>query len=87
VPASDDSEDDCGEQMECRLAGETEVLGENLPQRHHYWQSFYRKISTICKQRTRLLTEKLLLAIHLLEKIADDLQPVRAALCRHILLL
>jgi hypothetical protein len=27
-------EDDCGEQMECRLAGETEVLGENLPQRH-----------------------------------------------------
>jgi hypothetical protein len=22
------------EQMECRLAGETEVLGENLPQRH-----------------------------------------------------
>jgi hypothetical protein len=21
-------------QMECRLAGETEVLGENLPQRH-----------------------------------------------------
>jgi hypothetical protein len=34
VPASGDSEDDCGEQMECRLAGETEVLGENLPQRH-----------------------------------------------------
>jgi hypothetical protein len=23
-----------GKQMECRLAGETEVLGENLPQRH-----------------------------------------------------
>jgi hypothetical protein len=22
------------EQMECRLAGETEVLGENLPQRY-----------------------------------------------------
>jgi hypothetical protein len=22
------------EQMECRLAGETEVLGENLPRRH-----------------------------------------------------
>jgi hypothetical protein len=22
------------QQMECRLAGETEVLGENLPQRH-----------------------------------------------------
>jgi hypothetical protein len=22
------------EQMECRLAGETEVLGENLPQHH-----------------------------------------------------
>jgi hypothetical protein len=22
-------------QMECRLAEETEVLGENLPQRHH----------------------------------------------------
>jgi hypothetical protein len=31
VPASGDSEDDCGE---ARLAGETEVLGENLPQRH-----------------------------------------------------
>jgi hypothetical protein len=28
VPASSDSEDDCGE------AGETQVLGENLPQRH-----------------------------------------------------
>jgi hypothetical protein len=23
-------------QMECRLAGETEVCGENLPQRHFY---------------------------------------------------
>jgi hypothetical protein len=23
-------------QMECRFAGETEVLGENLPQRHAY---------------------------------------------------
>jgi hypothetical protein len=23
-------------QMECRLAGETEILGENLPQRHFY---------------------------------------------------
>jgi hypothetical protein len=23
-------------QMECRLAGETEVRGENLPQRHFY---------------------------------------------------
>jgi hypothetical protein len=34
VPASGDSEDDCGEQMECRFSGETEVLGENLPQRH-----------------------------------------------------
>jgi hypothetical protein len=34
VPASGDSEDDCGEQMQCRLAGETEVLRENLPQRH-----------------------------------------------------
>jgi hypothetical protein len=34
VPASGDSEDNCGEQMECRLAGETEVLEENLPQRH-----------------------------------------------------
>jgi hypothetical protein len=32
VPASGDSEDAGGEQMECRLAGETEVLGENLPQ-------------------------------------------------------
>jgi hypothetical protein len=35
MPASGDSEDDCGEaDVECRLAGETEVLGENLPQRH-----------------------------------------------------
>jgi hypothetical protein len=34
VPASGDNEDDCGMQMECRLAGETEVLGANLPQRH-----------------------------------------------------
>jgi hypothetical protein len=25
-------------QMECRLAGETELLGENLPQRH-FWPS------------------------------------------------
>jgi hypothetical protein len=24
-------------QMECRLAGETEVLGENLPQRHFFF--------------------------------------------------
>jgi hypothetical protein len=23
-------------QMECKLAGETEILGENLPQRHFY---------------------------------------------------
>jgi hypothetical protein len=23
-------------QMECRLAGETEVLGENMSQRHYY---------------------------------------------------
>jgi hypothetical protein len=34
VPALGDSEDDCGEQMECRLAGEIEVLEENLPWRH-----------------------------------------------------
>jgi hypothetical protein len=44
VPASGDNEDDCGEadgmkmivekQMECRLAGDTDVLGENLPRRH-----------------------------------------------------
>jgi hypothetical protein len=33
VPASGDSEDDCGEKLECRLAGETEVVGETLPQR------------------------------------------------------
>jgi hypothetical protein len=26
-------------QMECRLAGETEVLGENLPQRRHFCPS------------------------------------------------
>jgi hypothetical protein len=32
--SSDDSEHDCGEADKCRLAGETEVLGENLPQRH-----------------------------------------------------
>jgi hypothetical protein len=38
VPASGDSEDDCGEQMERRLEGETEVLGENLPQ-HHFCPS------------------------------------------------
>jgi hypothetical protein len=38
VPTSGDSEDDCGKQMECRLAGETEVLGENLPQ-HHFCPS------------------------------------------------
>jgi hypothetical protein len=35
VPASGDSEDDCGEADEMyTLAGETEILGENLPQRH-----------------------------------------------------
>jgi hypothetical protein len=32
VPASGDSEDDCGEAD--GMAGETEVLGENLPKRH-----------------------------------------------------
>jgi hypothetical protein len=32
-------------QMECRLAGETEVLGENLPQRHFCpSQTFRRKL-------------------------------------------
>jgi hypothetical protein len=35
VPASGDSEDDCGE------ARETEVLGENLPQRHIYYITKY----------------------------------------------
>jgi hypothetical protein len=34
VPASGDNEDDCGEHDGSRLAGETEVLGENLPRRH-----------------------------------------------------
>jgi hypothetical protein len=35
VPASGDSEDIVEKQMECRLAGEIEVLGgENLPQRN-----------------------------------------------------
>jgi hypothetical protein len=36
VPASGDSEDDLivEKQMECRLAGEAEVLRENLPQCH-----------------------------------------------------
>jgi hypothetical protein len=28
-------------QMECRLAGETEVLGEKLPQRHYYTLHVY----------------------------------------------
>jgi hypothetical protein len=44
VPASGNSDDDCGEADGiCRLAGETEVLGENLPQRpfcpsqNHTW--------------------------------------------------
>jgi hypothetical protein len=41
VPASGDSEDDCGEQMECRLAGKTEVLGENLPQRQCSFYDLY----------------------------------------------
>jgi hypothetical protein len=27
----DDDDDDCGAISECELAGETEVLGENLP--------------------------------------------------------
>jgi hypothetical protein len=38
VPALGDSEDDCGEAdgIGYRLAGETEVLGENLPQHHFY---------------------------------------------------
>jgi hypothetical protein len=34
-------------QMECRLAGETEVLGENLSQRHltsHFVAILYRKL-------------------------------------------
>jgi hypothetical protein len=50
VPASGDSEDDCGEQMECRLAGETEVLGENLPQRH-----FCPSQNPTCLEHQRLL--------------------------------
>jgi hypothetical protein len=29
-------------QMECRLAGETEVLGENLPQRHFFKPELWR---------------------------------------------
>jgi hypothetical protein len=28
-------------QMECRLAGETEVLGENLPQRHFTTYTYF----------------------------------------------
>jgi hypothetical protein len=28
-------------QMECRLARETEVLGENLSQRHTFYLAFY----------------------------------------------
>jgi hypothetical protein len=34
VPASGDSEDDCGEADGMYIGRETEVLGENLPQRH-----------------------------------------------------
>jgi hypothetical protein len=34
VPASGDGEDDCGEADGMFIAGETEVLGENLLQRH-----------------------------------------------------
>jgi hypothetical protein len=32
-------------QMECRLAGETEVLGENLPQRHYWLRYFGHEIN------------------------------------------
>jgi hypothetical protein len=35
-------------QMECRLAGETEVLGENLPQ-HHFCTSQFHYVSNIPK--------------------------------------
>jgi hypothetical protein len=32
---------DCGEIVEWRLAGETEVLGENLPQHHFVLHKFH----------------------------------------------
>jgi hypothetical protein len=41
-------------QMECRLAGETEVLGENLPQLHDVTMKFIlflEKMSSICRRR------------------------------------
>jgi hypothetical protein len=41
VPASGDREDDCGEAD--GLAGETEVLGENLPQRQITHNHFTRR--------------------------------------------
>jgi hypothetical protein len=37
------------EQMECRLAGETEVLGENLPQRHFCPSQKADNLTAICK--------------------------------------
>jgi hypothetical protein len=39
--------------MECRLEGETEVLGENLPQRHfiHHKSHLTRPAFELCPQR------------------------------------
>jgi hypothetical protein len=47
-------------QMECRLAGETEVLGENLPQRHfvHFFLNLPNPSSrTMALRSTQLLIE------------------------------
>jgi hypothetical protein len=41
-------------QMECRLAGETEVLGENLPQ-HHFWTHIVSMVVN-CRVKLYLVT-------------------------------
>jgi hypothetical protein len=45
-------------QMECRLAGETEVLGENLPQRHfHYSVNFHDSRTSIMIHESKSLNK------------------------------
>jgi hypothetical protein len=41
-------------QVDCRLTGETEVLGENLPQRHFVHSSVWL-VATSCRTGTRIL--------------------------------